>query len=61
VNDAVVAGTEGRARLRETFYAPTTLAVELNDGRTATFTHPGDPDDGLAYEAADGRPSDHRR
>lgn len=53
VNDAVVAGTQGRAHLRETFYAPTTLDVELNDGRTASFTHPGDPADGLAYEAAE--------
>lgn len=51
--EAWVAGTEGCARLSGPFYAPGTLTVELADGRTATFEHPGDGELGMAYEAAE--------
>lgn len=53
LNDAVVSGTLGRAHLHETFYAPGRLVVELLDGRSAEYTHDGDPADGLAFEAAE--------
>jgi predicted dehydrogenase len=56
LNDAVIVGTEGRAHLRETFFAPSTLVVEMHDGRSAEFTHPASqvaPEWGLAYEAAE--------
>lgn len=52
-NEAVIAGTAGRARLSGPFYAPGTLTVELDDGRTATFSHQGDPGDGMAFEIAE--------
>lgn len=52
-NEAVVAGTLGRARLQGTFYAPGVLEVELHDGRSARFEHPGSGEHGLAFEAAE--------
>lgn len=52
-NTAQVTGTAGRADLSDAFYAPGTLRVELEDGRTGEFRHPGDPDLGMAYEAAE--------
>ena len=51
--EAVVAGTAGTARLTGPFYAPGTLTVELLDGRSASFAHPGTPGDGMAYEIAE--------
>ncbi|EWS80240.1 Gfo/Idh/MocA family protein [Brachybacterium phenoliresistens] len=51
--EAVISGTEGRVRLDGAFFAPGTLRVELRDGRSASFSHPGDPADGLVYEAAE--------
>jgi hypothetical protein len=50
---AVVSGTAGTARLSGAFFAPGTLSVELLDGRSASFTHPGPPGDGMAYEIAE--------
>lgn len=52
-NEAVVTGTEGTAHLTGPFFAPGTLTVSLRDGRTATFDHPGDPGDGMAFEIAE--------
>ncbi|WP_422115567.1 Gfo/Idh/MocA family protein [Brachybacterium sp. UNK5269] len=51
--EAVVSGTAGSARLSGPFFAPGTLTVTLLDGRSATFTHPGDRGDGMAYEIAE--------
>lgn len=53
LNDATVVGTAGRAHLRETFYAPTSLHIELEDGRSAAVEHPGDPELAMAFEAAE--------
>lgn len=52
-NEATIVGTQGRARLAGPFFAPTTLTVELHDGRTARLEHPGDPGDGFAWEIAE--------
>lgn len=51
--EAWVAGSAGRARLTGAFYAPGTLTVDLDDGRTASFTHPGDTSLGMSFEAAE--------
>lgn len=51
--EAVVSGTAGSARLAGAFFAPGALTVELLDGRTARYEHPGDPADGMAYEIAE--------
>ena len=51
--EAVVSGTAGTARLSGAFFAPGTLAVELLDGRSASFEHAGPPGDGMAYEIAE--------
>ncbi|ATG51059.1 dehydrogenase [Brachybacterium vulturis] len=51
--EAVVSGTLGSARLSGPFFAPGTLTVTLLDGRSATFEHPGDRGDGMAYEIAE--------
>lgn len=51
--EAVVSGTAGSARLSGPFFAPGTLTVTLLDGRSATFTHPGDRGDGMAFEIAE--------
>ncbi|WP_394216770.1 Gfo/Idh/MocA family protein [Brachybacterium vulturis] len=51
--EAVVSGTRGSARLSGPFFAPGTLTVSLLDGRSATFEHPGDRGDGMAYEIAE--------
>lgn len=50
---AVVHGTRGTASLPSPFYAPGTLRVDLLDGRSAQAEHPGDPELGMAYEAAE--------
>ncbi|MGY5765554.1 Gfo/Idh/MocA family protein [Brachybacterium sp. DNPG3] len=52
-NAALVAGTEGTARLDGTFFAPTDLTVSLFDGREARFAYPGERGDGMAYEIAE--------
>ena len=52
-NEAVITGTLGIARLRGTFYAPSTLQVSVRGRGDAEFTHPGDPADGMAYEIAE--------
>lgn len=52
-NEAWVHGTRGSAHLSSAFYAPGTLTVTTDDGGRATFTHPGDRDLGMAYEAAE--------
>lgn len=52
-NGAVVAGTAGRAHLSGPFFAPGTLTVSLHDGRSASFEHPGDHGDGMAFEIAE--------
>ncbi|MDO5662346.1 MAG: Gfo/Idh/MocA family oxidoreductase, partial [Brachybacterium sp.] len=52
-NEATIVGTAGRVRLSGPFYAPGILEVDLTDGRTARFEHPADPEDGMAYEAAE--------
>ncbi|MGO2310961.1 Gfo/Idh/MocA family protein [Brachybacterium tyrofermentans] len=51
--EGVVSGTAGSARLSGAFFAPGTLTVSLHDGRSATFSHPGEPGDGMAYEIAE--------
>ena len=51
--EAVVSGTAGSARLSGAFFAPGTLTVTLLDGRSASFSHVGDPGDGMAYEIAE--------
>ena len=51
--EALVSGTAGIARLAGAFFAPGTLSVELLDGRSARFEHPGAPEDGMAYEIAE--------
>lgn len=51
--EAVVSGTLGSARLSGAFFAPSTLTVTLLDGRSATFAHPGNGGDGMAYEIAE--------
>ncbi|GAB2540303.1 Gfo/Idh/MocA family protein [Brachybacterium huguangmaarense] len=48
-----IAGTRGRASLSAPFYVPGELTIELTDGRAAVFEHPGDPELGMAYEAAE--------
>ncbi|WP_114853551.1 Gfo/Idh/MocA family protein [Brachybacterium sp. YJGR34] len=50
---AVVSGTAGSAHLSGAFFAPGTLTVTLLDGRSASFSHPGAPGDGMAYEIAE--------
>lgn len=52
-NDAWVQGTEGRVHLDGWFYTPTTMHVQLADGRSAEYTHPGAAEDAMAYEAAE--------
>jgi predicted dehydrogenase len=51
--EAVVSGTAGTARLSGAFFAPGALTVELLDGRSARYEHPGAPGDGMAYEIAE--------
>lgn len=52
-NDAAITGTLGRILLPETFYTPGRVVVELDDGRSASSEEPENPDDGMAYEAAE--------
>lgn len=52
-NRAVIAGTRGRVVLPSPFYAPGNVDVVLDDGRTASWSHPGDVDDGMAFEIAE--------
>lgn len=50
---AVVSGTAGSAQLTGAFFAPGELTVTLLDGRSASFSHPGERGDGLAFEIAE--------
>ena len=50
---AWIGGTEGSITLDGAFYRPTTLTVRRLDGASASFTHPGDPELAMAYEAAE--------
>src|SRR5699024_35181 len=52
-NQAVTSSTAGSARLTGPLYAPGTPTVSLFDGPTATLHHPGEPADGMAFEAAE--------